>query len=102
LGAAPRETRGFAASVANSPASLQKTSERFGWAGERRLKTDMPTAKTTPGRTLLSPADHTLILIDFQSRMGVTILDDERRHIRVLGGYLREREVQRKQCPSAH
>jgi nicotinamidase-related amidase len=29
----------------------------------------MPTAKPTPGNTLLSPADHTLILIDFQSQM---------------------------------
>src|SRR5512144_2738970 len=29
----------------------------------------MPTAKPTPGKTLLSPADHTLILIDFQSQM---------------------------------
>jgi len=29
----------------------------------------MPTAKATPGRTLLSPTDHTLILIDFQSQM---------------------------------
>jgi nicotinamidase-related amidase len=29
----------------------------------------MPIAKAIPGRTLLSPADHTLILIDFQSQM---------------------------------
>src|ERR1700733_2554019 len=29
----------------------------------------MPTAKPIPGKTLLSPADHTLILIDFQSQM---------------------------------
>jgi nicotinamidase-related amidase len=29
----------------------------------------MPTAMATPGRTLLSPTDHTLILIDFQSQM---------------------------------
>ncbi len=29
----------------------------------------MATAKATPGRTLLSPSDHTLILIDFQSQM---------------------------------
>jgi nicotinamidase-related amidase len=29
----------------------------------------MPTAKATPGRMLLSPGDHTLILIDFQSQM---------------------------------
>src|SRR5262249_26555640 len=29
----------------------------------------MPTAKPAPGKTLLSPADHTLILIDFQSQM---------------------------------
>jgi nicotinamidase-related amidase len=29
----------------------------------------MPTAKPTPGRTLLSPADHTLIMIDFESQM---------------------------------
>jgi nicotinamidase-related amidase len=29
----------------------------------------MPTAQPTPGRTLLSPADHTLIMIDFQSQM---------------------------------
>src|SRR3981081_2148594 len=29
----------------------------------------MPTAKTTPGRTLLTPTDHTLIMIDFQSQM---------------------------------
>jgi nicotinamidase-related amidase len=29
----------------------------------------MPTAKPVPGRTLLSPTDHTLILIDFQSQM---------------------------------
>jgi nicotinamidase-related amidase len=29
----------------------------------------MVTAKPTPGRTLLSPNDHTLILIDFQSQM---------------------------------
>ena len=29
----------------------------------------MPTAQPRPGRTLLSPMDHTLILIDFQSQM---------------------------------
>jgi nicotinamidase-related amidase len=29
----------------------------------------MPTAKPTPGKLLLSPTDHTLILIDFQSQM---------------------------------
>jgi nicotinamidase-related amidase len=29
----------------------------------------MPTAQARPGRTLLSPMDHTLILIDFQSQM---------------------------------
>jgi nicotinamidase-related amidase len=29
----------------------------------------MPTAKPTPGKLLLSPPDHTLILIDFQSQM---------------------------------
>jgi nicotinamidase-related amidase len=29
----------------------------------------MPTAKAVPGKTLLSPGDHTLILIDFQSQM---------------------------------
>ena len=29
----------------------------------------MPTAKPVPGKMLLSPADHTLILIDFQSQM---------------------------------
>jgi nicotinamidase-related amidase len=29
----------------------------------------MPTAKPTPGKTLLTPADHTLIMIDFQSQM---------------------------------
>ncbi len=29
----------------------------------------MPIAQPTPGRTLLSPADHTLIMIDFQSQM---------------------------------
>ncbi|HEV2553342.1 MAG TPA: hydrolase [Bosea sp. (in: a-proteobacteria)] len=29
----------------------------------------MPTAVAAPGRTLLSPQDHTLILIDFQSQM---------------------------------
>ena len=29
----------------------------------------MPTAKAIPGKTLLSPADHTLIMIDFQSQM---------------------------------
>ena len=29
----------------------------------------MPTAMPTPGETLLSPTDHTLILIDFQSQM---------------------------------
>ena len=29
----------------------------------------MPTAKPTPGKTLLSPVDHTLIMIDFQSQM---------------------------------
>src|SRR6266704_544945 len=32
-------------------------------------ETDMPTAKATPGKTLLSPTDHTLIMIDFQSQM---------------------------------
>jgi nicotinamidase-related amidase len=30
---------------------------------------DMPTAKPTPGKTLLTPTDHTLIMIDFQSQM---------------------------------
>jgi nicotinamidase-related amidase len=29
----------------------------------------MPTATTIPGRTLLNPLDHTLIMIDFQSQM---------------------------------
>jgi nicotinamidase-related amidase len=29
----------------------------------------MPTASPTPGKTLLSPTDHALILIDFQSQM---------------------------------
>jgi nicotinamidase-related amidase len=29
----------------------------------------MPTAKATPGKTLLTPSDHTLIMIDFQSQM---------------------------------
>jgi nicotinamidase-related amidase len=29
----------------------------------------MPTAKAIPGKTLLSPTDHALILIDFQSQM---------------------------------
>jgi nicotinamidase-related amidase len=29
----------------------------------------MPTAKAAPGKTLLSPADHTLVMIDFQSQM---------------------------------
>jgi nicotinamidase-related amidase len=29
----------------------------------------MPTAKAAPGRTLLSPVDHTLVMIDFQSQM---------------------------------
>jgi len=29
----------------------------------------MPTAKPTPGKTLLTPTDHTLIMIDFQSQM---------------------------------
>jgi nicotinamidase-related amidase len=29
----------------------------------------MPTAKPSPGKLLLSPTDHTLILIDFQSQM---------------------------------
>src|SRR5229473_8556711 len=30
---------------------------------------DMPAAKPTPGKTLLTPADHTLVMIDFQSQM---------------------------------
>jgi nicotinamidase-related amidase len=29
----------------------------------------VPTAKATPGKTLLTPADHTLVMIDFQSQM---------------------------------
>src|SRR5262245_33266894 len=29
----------------------------------------MPTAKDEPGKLLLTPADHTLIMIDFQSQM---------------------------------
>lgn len=29
----------------------------------------MPTATATPGKLLLSPADHTLVMIDFQSQM---------------------------------
>ncbi len=29
----------------------------------------MPTAKPAPGKTLLNPGDHTLIMIDFQSQM---------------------------------
>jgi nicotinamidase-related amidase len=29
----------------------------------------MPTAKATPGKTLLTPSDHTLVMIDFQSQM---------------------------------
>ena len=29
----------------------------------------MPTTKATPGKTLLTPSDHTLIMIDFQSQM---------------------------------
>jgi hypothetical protein len=32
-------------------------------------ETDMPTAKPTPGKMLLSPTDHSLILIDFQPQM---------------------------------
>jgi hypothetical protein len=32
----------------------------------------MPTAKPTPGKLLLSPSDHTLILIDFRSQMAFT------------------------------
>jgi nicotinamidase-related amidase len=31
----------------------------------------MPIARPVPGRTLLSPGDHTLILIDFQSQMAI-------------------------------
>src|SRR5712672_3243356 len=30
---------------------------------------DMPTAKPTPGKTLLTPTDHILVMIDFQSQM---------------------------------
>jgi nicotinamidase-related amidase len=30
---------------------------------------NMPTAKPTPGKTLLTPTDHTLVMIDFQSQM---------------------------------
>jgi len=33
----------------------------------------MPTAAPAPGKALLSPADHTLILIDFQSQMAFAI-----------------------------
>jgi hypothetical protein len=62
----------------------------------------MPTAKTTAGRTLRSRADHTLILIDFQSLIEVTIRQEERRQIWAVGSCLGEREVERKQCPSAH
>jgi nicotinamidase-related amidase len=29
----------------------------------------VPTAKASPGKTLLTPADHTLVMIDFQSQM---------------------------------
>jgi nicotinamidase-related amidase len=29
----------------------------------------VPTAKAAPGKTLLTPADHTLVMIDFQSQM---------------------------------
>jgi hypothetical protein len=29
----------------------------------------MPTAKAVAGKTLLSPTDHTLILVDFQPQM---------------------------------
>src|SRR3954464_13527352 len=32
-------------------------------------RTDMPTAKPVPGKTLVSPQDHTLIMIDHQSQM---------------------------------
>src|SRR6266446_3299369 len=34
-----------------------------------RGRIDMPNAKPTPGKTLLTPTDHTLTLIDFQSQM---------------------------------
>jgi nicotinamidase-related amidase len=34
---------------------------------------DMPTAKPTPGKTLLTPTDHTLIMIDFQSQMAFAV-----------------------------
>ncbi|MEZ0213706.1 MAG: hydrolase [Xanthobacteraceae bacterium] len=33
------------------------------------MPTTKPTATTTPGKALIDPADHTLILIDFQSQM---------------------------------
>jgi nicotinamidase-related amidase len=33
----------------------------------------MPTAKPTPGKTLLTPTDHTLIMIDFQSQMAFAV-----------------------------
>jgi len=33
----------------------------------------MPTATPTPGKTLLTPTDHTLILIDFQSQMAFAV-----------------------------
>ena len=36
---------------------------------ENRRRLKMPTAKPAPGKTLLNPGDHTLIMIDFQSQM---------------------------------
>jgi nicotinamidase-related amidase len=38
-------------------------------SGNSNKEVDMPTATPTAGKTLLSPADHTLILIDHQSQM---------------------------------
>jgi nicotinamidase-related amidase len=36
----------------------------------------MPKAQATPGKTLLSPSDHTLIMIDHQSQMSVFPKDE--------------------------
>ena len=40
----------------------------------------MPTAKPVPGKTLLTPTDHTLIMIDFQSQMAFATKSIDRGH----------------------
>jgi len=49
--------------------NLRSTDSKHSCHSPPQKEASMPQAKPTPGKTLLSPADHTLIMIDHQSQM---------------------------------